>query len=86
MYRRPETMAPAEFTGEKMDYIQLGWLIVGVLTHPEKYHEMTWNNLSDEITTDTFVSQLVREGMYSRDALEESAIVTDKTGFAALFE
>ena len=86
MYRRPETMAPAEFTGEKMDYIQLGWLIVGVLTHPEKYHEMTWNNLSDEITTDTFVSRLVREGVYSRDALEESAIVTDKTGFAALFE
>ena len=44
MYTRPTTIRAEEFTGEKMDYMQLGWLVVQVLTQSpgHHYHEMKW--------------------------------------------
>ena len=68
MYTRPKTISAEEFTGEKMDYMQLGWLVVQVLTQSPSYHyhEMKWEDQPARIQNDLFVSHLVLCGEYSK--------------------
>ena len=73
MYRKPETLAGI-LTAERLDYIQLGWLLAWVLNDTGDYHDREWEKQPGYITNDVFLSQLVCQGVYSREALESSVV------------
>ena len=83
MYTRPDTIRAEEFTGEKMDYMQLGWLVVEVLTSPQNlgddYHGMKWEDQPARIQQDFFVSHLVLHGEYSKQHLSQSIVTSGST-------
>ena len=81
MYTRPTTIHAEEFTGEKMDYMQLGWLVVQVLTQSpgHHYHEMKWEDQPARIREDLFVSDLVVCGEYSKEYLSCSSVTRGNT-------
>ena len=81
MYTRPTTIRAEEFTGEKMDYMQLGWLVVQVLTQSPShhYHEMKWEDQPARIREDLFVSDLVVCGEYSKEYLSHSSVTRVNT-------
>ena len=86
MYRSSEKLV-GRFTEDMLDNVQLGWLLVWVLNPTEDYHEREWKEQSLHITNDVFLSKLVCEGVYSREALKSSVVQDDEfTIFSSLFE
>ena len=80
------------FSGERMDYMQLGWLVAWVLSDKDEngksdYHDRSWSTQIVDIRNDTFVKKLVCCGEYSRSDLNGSFIVVDKSSdlFSTLF-
>ena len=86
MYRRSEKFV-GRFTEDLLDNVQLGWLLVWVLNPTEDYHEREWKEQPLYITKDVFLSKLVCEGVYSREALTYSLVQDEEnTIFSSLFE
>ena len=77
MYNKPNRIDADNFNGEHLDYLQLGWLVAWVLSSDSNYHNRTWVDQDNSITTDKFVSTLVLEGTYDESALLGSTVVTD---------
>ena len=73
MYRKPE-MLQGILTASRLDFIQLGWLLVWVLNYTGDYHDREWEQQPGNITNDAFLSDLVCQGVYSRTALESSVV------------
>ena len=65
MYRKPETIREI-LTAKRLDYVQLGWLLVWELNCTGKYHGREWEKQPRNITDDVFLLQLVCQGAYSR--------------------
>ena len=86
LYRKPE-MLQGILTAKRLDYIQLGWLLVWVLHDTGDYHEREWEQQPGTIVNDVFLSQLVCQGVYSKQALELSVVRdSDHAGpFCSLF-
>ena len=86
MYRKPETMT-AKWCSEKMDFVQLGWLILWLLNPTENYHNRYWEDQPEDIKQDSFLELLVLQGTYANESLETSTIVkdTDDAQFSSLF-
>ena len=90
MYTKAETMGSV-LNAKRLDYMQLGWILVWVLNYEDfitkriSYHDMKWENLDDMKKKDRFLSGLVEHGVYSQDALEESAVIKDTIEFSLLF-
>ena len=74
MYRKPKNMLES-FTAQRMDYVQLGWLLVWVLNCTGEYHEREWEQQPLNIVNDVFLSPLVCQGVYSKEALESSLVM-----------
>ena len=90
MYTQPKNVD--FFSGECMDYMQLGWLVAWVLSDKDEngksdYHDRSWSTQIMDIRNDMFVKKLVCCGEYSRSDLDDSVIVVDNTGdlFSTLF-
>ena len=72
-----------------MDYIQLGWLVLWVLTaenyaedpNPDAYCERTWDGtLVDALKLDPFVVTLIENCVYHEELLEKMPVVKDMAG------
>ena len=85
MYRKPKNMLES-FTSQRMDYVQLGWLLVWVLNCTEEYHEREWEQQPINIVNDVFLSQLVCQGVYSKEALKSSLVHDENASFSSLFQ
>ena len=59
MYRKPKTIKGI-LTGKRLDYMQLGWLLVWVLNCTGDYHEREWEKQPHNIVKDVFLTRLVR--------------------------
>ena len=85
MYQMPETI-DGVLNGKRLDYIQLGWLLVWMLNCEADYHKRKWEEQPQDIQSDQFLSELVCQGVYRREALESSLVKDSVTlPFSSLF-
>ena len=90
MYKKPELLLRKDFTGKRLDYIQLGWMVAWILDSSKTtdYHERVWGKQCRAIQNDNFLNELVNNGTYNPSNLEESRVVVDNEqgAFATSFE
>ena len=86
MYETPHGMTGI-FTARRMDYMQLGWLLVWVLHNRGDYHKRKWEDLPVNIQSDSFLKRLVMEGEYQEAILNTSIVkdVEEIEPFSSLF-
>ena len=85
MYQIPETI-DGVLNEKRLDNIQLGWLLVWMLNYEEDYHKRKWEEQPQDIQSDRFLSELVCQGVYRREALESSLVKDSETrSFSSLF-
>ncbi len=69
--------------GQKIDYMQVGWMIGYIIDDTTGYHERNWDSQQDKIKDNLFIQKLIREFQYEEsllshlDALGGSKTVRD---------
>ena len=90
MYQKPELLLQKDFTGERLDYIQLGWMVAWILDSSKitDYNERVWEKQCRAIQNDHFLNELVNKGTYNQSYLEDSMVVVDNEhgAFATIFD
>ncbi len=46
--------------GQRIDYMQVGWMIAYIIDSSEDEHYRVWENLPPEIQNNSFIEKLVR--------------------------